>query len=200
MQRNGKTTGRRLPASLLLTLALAPTGSAQTTQGLIAGRVFDGNTREPIASAVVEYSRWEQGRVVETGSGRTNELGFYAFSFVPPGTYQLRVCVSSCELSRQNTPVSGPYQPQEIFDLELSVASRLEVNFALRKLTEVWKAGIQSGLYEDSTTAIVHYYASDVAQLRSAYIQLVPYRSTNLGTTVSYVVDPVSVASLPLTR
>jgi len=164
---------------------------AQTTQGLIAGTVLMGDTKQPVANAVVEYFRRENEAVVENGSARTNARGAYAFSFLPPGTYQVRVCVGACETISE-------YQPQEIYGLELLVAARLEVNFALRKLTDVWKAGIARGLYQNSSTAIIHYYASDVAELRSAYIQLVPDQSSSLGATVSYVVNPASVANLPL--
>jgi Carboxypeptidase regulatory-like domain/TonB-dependent Receptor Plug Domain len=177
----------------LVTPALCP---AQTTQGLIAGRVFDAGTKQPVANAVVEYFRREQDTVVESGSTHTNGTGLYAFSFLPPGMYHIRVCIASCDAG--DRPLEGVYQPQEIYGLELFVGARLEVNFALRKLTEVWKAGIAQGLYQGSATAIIHYYASDVAQLRSAYLQLVPYRSASLGASLSYVVDPKSVTNLPL--
>src|SRR5262249_30390436 len=83
-------------------------------------------------------------------------------------------------------------------ELELFVASRLEVNFALRKLTSTWEAGIREGLYENSTTAIIHFYAADVAELRSGYLQLVPYKTGSMEATVSYVIDPKSVENLPL--
>src|SRR5947208_11272209 len=170
----------------------------QTTQGLIAGNVFDAGTKNPIPDATVEYLRRERGDVVETRSVHTNAQGFYAFPFVPPGVYQLRVCEGHCASLRKGAPATSEYQPQEIYEVELFVASRLEVNFALRKLTEAWKIGIQEGLYEDSTTAVIHFYAADVSQLRSAYLQLVPARASPLEATVSYVIDTQSVENLPL--
>lgn len=183
-----------LPILLLLGLAdLGPPAPcrAQTTQGVIGGTVFSGELKHSVADAVVEYFRRENGTVVETGSTRTNAAGFYAFLFLPPGMYQVRVCIAACDQISE-------YQPQEVYGLELFVAARLEVNFAVRKLTDVWKAGIAKGLYQDSTTAIIHYYASDVAQLRSAYLQLVPYQASSLEASVSYVIDPKSVENLPL--
>jgi hypothetical protein len=140
--------------------------------------------------AVVKYTRRENEADAAHDEGKTNSDGFFTFPFLPPGTYQLRVCLPDCD--------SPEYQPQEIYGLELYVAARLEVNFALRKVKDVWKDGIQQGLYKDSTTAILHYYASDEAELRSAYIQLVPYVESPLGATVSYVVDPSSIANHPL--
>ena len=68
----------------MLLVALARPCPAQTTQGLLAGQVFDQDTGQPVANAVVEYARREQGIVVETGSGRTNSTGSFAFSFLPP--------------------------------------------------------------------------------------------------------------------
>ena len=188
----------RTLAILWIWIVLPLPSRGQTTQGVIRGRVFDGDTGEPVADTLVAYTRSEQGRVVETGSGRTDAQGFYGFSFLTPGTYRVQACVESCDLSSRRTPLAGEYQPQEIAELELNVASRLEVNFALRKLTAVWKAGIQGGLYQDSTTAIVHYYASDVAQLRSAYLQLVPARSEPLESSVSSVIDSAQLERLPL--
>jgi hypothetical protein len=189
-------------AALCLILVLAsaaPSPSpAQTTQGLIAGRVFDAESGEAVHPASIEYSRWEGTRVVAAGSARVDEYGLYAFPSLPPGTYQLRVCAAECPLKRDAFPRAGEYQPQEIYALELLVASRLEVNFALRKLTNVWEAGLRSGLYQDTTTAILHYYAADAAQLRSAYIQLTPYRTNSLAATVSYVVDGSLIDYLPL--
>src|SRR6516162_8155102 len=159
---------------------------AQTTQGLIAGTIFASDSKTPLCDVVVEYKRRENEAITAHGETKTNAQGIFAFSFLSPGVYQVRVCAPDC-----NTLTD--YQPQEIYGLELFVAARLEVNFALRKLSEVWKEGIQRGLYQDSTTAILHYYASDVAELRSAYIQLVPYINNSLGATVSYVVDPASI-------
>lgn len=183
----------------LAAVLLVPAAIAQTTQGMIAGQVFDAGTRRPVGNASVEYLRWEQGQVVDRGSRSADELGRFAFPLLPPGTYQLRVCDGICPALRSQLPQTGEYQPQEIYGLEMPVAARVEVNFALRRLTDVWKAGIQKGLYEDSTTAIVQYYAADAAKLRSAYLQLTPYRTSALSATVSYVVDPRLVDNLPLT-
>ena len=176
---------------LICGLAAADIIWAQTTQGFIAGTVLEADSKKPLSRAVVRYVRREDEAIADQGETHTNSQGFFAFSFLSPGVYQVRVCALDC-----NT-LTG-FQPQEIYGLELFVAARLEVNFALRKLTDVWKEGIQQGLYQDSTTAILHYYASDVAELRSAYIQLVPYLSSQMGATVSYVVDPASIANLPL--
>ena len=184
--------------ALLLLAAAVLSLPAQTTQGLIAGSVFDGETRRPVTGVTVEYSRLEDGRVVLGGSARADSQGRYAFPLLPPGSYHVRVCPGACPALRSELPQTGEYQPQEIYGLELPVAARIEINFALRKLSDVWKQGILDGLYEDSTTAVVHYYAADAARLRSAYVQLTPYRTSVLGATVSYVVDPGLVDSLPL--
>ena len=177
-------------------LVLPQLSRAQTTQGLIAGRVFDAATGQPATGAVVTYYRREMGAVVESGMAAIDTGGYFTFSYLPPGTYQLRVCIKTCD--SPGSPAPDSYQPQEIDQLELRVAARLEVNFALRKLSDVWKAGIAQGLYQDSSTVIIHYYAADVAQLRSAYVQLAPYRESPLNASISYVIDPDSISNLPL--
>ncbi len=184
---------RWLAASVLITASLPCT--AQTAQGFIAGRVFDANTQAAVADAYVQYFHRDRGVVIESGAVRTDQSGAYAIAFLAPGTYQLRVSTGA---TPDAVPQAGDYQPQEIYELQLFVASRLEVNFALRPLSDTWKAGIAQGLYEQGTTAVVHYFAADVTQLRSAYVQLIPYRTASTEATVSYVVDPQAIATLPL--
>src|SRR5258708_20178871 len=125
----------RTLAILWILIVLPLPSRGQTTQGVIRGRVFDGDTGEPVADTLVAYTRSEQGRVVETGSGHTDAQGFYGFSFLTPGTYRVQACVESCDLSSRRTPLAGEYQPQEIAELELNVPSRLELNLPFTKLT-----------------------------------------------------------------
>jgi hypothetical protein len=161
---------------------------AQTTQGTIAGRVFDARTGKPVVSAGVFYHRRAaQGirAIIESGSTRTGADGFYALSSLSPGVYQLRA------------DAGQEYQPQEIHELELHVAARLELNFALRALSDAWEAGTRNFLLPGNS-AIVHFYAADVANLRSAAVQLVPARTASLQSTVSYVIDPATMERLPL--
>ncbi len=73
-------------------------------------------------------------------------------AFLSPGSYQLRVSTGA---TPDAVPQTGDYQPQEICELELFVASRLEVNFALT-LSDTWKSGIAQGLYQQGATAIIH--------------------------------------------
>jgi Carboxypeptidase regulatory-like domain len=127
------TKPRRSPVGWILLALMSQFCQAQTTQGLIAGKVFDGATKQPLAHAAVEYFRHEQGTVVETGSIRTDGQGFYAFGFLPPGTYQVRVSASAPGSSLQQVPQPGDYQPQEIHEIELFVASRLDVNWKADK-------------------------------------------------------------------
>src|SRR4051812_8839095 len=107
---------------------MPPAVAAQTTQGMIAGRVFDAADRRPIVRTAIEYLRWENGRVADRRSRDADEQGRYAFPLLSPGTYQLRVCQGVCPALRGELPHPGEYQPQEIYGLELPVAARVEVN------------------------------------------------------------------------
>ena len=63
-----------LPLLCCSLLALAAPMAAQTTQGLIRGRVYDRTTGQPLASAYVTYSLDITGG---TGGARADSQGFY---------------------------------------------------------------------------------------------------------------------------
>ncbi len=58
---------------------------------------------------------------------QTNEQGFYIFPLLSPGVYEIRA-------EREN------YQSQLIAEQELPIAGRLEVNFQLRPLYDIYSS------------------------------------------------------------
>src|SRR6266496_4364440 len=61
---------------------------AQTTQGLISGRVVDTRSGRPIAAAAIRCTIAGGGSPVVGHSGPT---GYFALPLFSPGTYRLRI-------------------------------------------------------------------------------------------------------------
>ena len=72
---------------VLMLCGAACMAHAQTTTGQITGVVQD-TTRAVISGAAVTVTQVETGLQREN---RTNELGYYAFPLLPPGTYKVVV-------------------------------------------------------------------------------------------------------------
>ena len=95
----------------------ASTLSAQTTQGIVTGRVFDRQSKVGIASAIITYSNLDSN---EIGSVHSNAHGTYGIPFLPPGRYRIKA------------EAAPDYQPQTLQSMNLEVAGRVELNFPLR--------------------------------------------------------------------
>ena len=112
----------RLGGALALCAYVA---GAQTTQGLISGRLVDSQSGAPIASARVSYSNSATGA---SGEAASDGRGNFFLPMLSPGIYRVRATAAG-------------YQQREVQELELPVAARLELNFRLRPLNDVWEAG-----------------------------------------------------------
>src|ERR1700733_11506042 len=105
--------------------SFAPRAISQTTQGLIAGRIVSVRTALPIERAKVLYA----GRDGTIGGERLSDSdGYFTLPLLSPGFYHLRI-------------EAADFQPQELAEVELAVAGRLDYNFRLRPLNDVWEAG-----------------------------------------------------------
>ncbi len=111
-------------ASLLFLLCTAA-GISQTTQGLISGQLADSVTGRPVIAASVFYSSATSNLA---GAASSDASGYYYLPLLSPGVYQIRV-------------TSPAYQSQEVQELELTVAARIELDFRLRPLSDVWESG-----------------------------------------------------------
>src|SRR6266851_3869285 len=108
-----------MPAKTLLLLSLiALPAAAQTTQALISGRILDVQTGNPIPNAEISC---EGISITPLGAVRSDNSGYFVLPLLSPGQYKLRVGAAK-------------YQPQEVYELELAVASRIDVTFRLRPL------------------------------------------------------------------
>ena len=126
-----KAQNRMLTRAALLVLLCSAAGLSQTTQGLISGQLVDSVTGRPIAAANVFYSSATSNLA---GTASSDPSGYYYLPLLSPGVYQIRV-------------TSPAYQSQEIQELELTVAARIELDFRLRPLSDVWESGAYKSVF-----------------------------------------------------
>src|SRR5579883_1480423 len=154
----------------------------QTTQGLISGQLVNSVTGRPISRATVLYSSSLSNLA---GASASDETGYYYLPLLSPGFYQIRVNVPG-------------YQSQEIQQLELTVAARVELDFRLRPLSDVWEAGQYNSVFLPGSKTIVTFYGPDVDPTKTGSFEAQKGRRAPLESTVSEVIDSAEIANLPL--
>jgi hypothetical protein len=162
-----------------LTAAVA---ASQTTQGLIAGRLLDSRTGRPISGGHVSCAEDSTGTRAEAV---TDGDGFYALPLVPPALYSIRATATA-------------YQSQEAQDMELTVAGRLDLNFLMRPLNDVWEAGLYRSVFLPGAQTVVTFYGPDVDASHSGNFEGLRGQQGALESTVSDVIEPLELESLPL--
>jgi hypothetical protein len=166
---------------LVLIAAFAIAATAQSTQGLIAGRIVDSATGRPIASARVSWTNQSTGA---TGASLSGESGYYDLPQLSPGLYGLRVSADN-------------YQAQQTQDLTLPVAARLELNFQLRPRQDVWEQGSSRSVFLPGSKIVLDFYGPDVDTTRSSALDARKARAGALEATVSDVISPRLIEDLP---
>ena len=154
---------------------------AQTTLGLISGSVVDSESGAPVSSRIVYRSLATH----TSGTVHSSASGFFILPLLPPGIYQVRV-------------EADKYQGQELADLELAVASFLEINFRLRPLGDVWEQGQFRSVFLPGSQTVVTFFGPDVDSTHSSWVGLNPARGGELEPSMSQVIDPEQVGQLPL--
>ena len=154
----------------------------QTTQGLISGSIVDSVTGKPVAGASVTYT---SATLAASGALRSDAGGYYFLPLLSAGTYSIRT-------------TAGGYQSQELEELELPVAGRIQIDFRLRPLSDVWEAGQFRSVFLPGSKTIVTFYGPDVDTSRSGTFEGQQGTRSTLDTSVSYVIDPAQIADLPL--
>jgi Carboxypeptidase regulatory-like domain/TonB-dependent Receptor Plug Domain len=156
--------------------------AGQTTQGLIAGRLVNSQTGAAIARAEISYANAATG---SSGVSTSDASGNFFLPMLSPGFYRIRATATG-------------YQSREVQELELPVAARLELNFRLRPLNDVWESGQYRSVFLPGSKTIVTFYGPDVDSSRSGTFEATQGRKGALESTVSQVIDPVQVRDLPL--
>jgi carboxypeptidase family protein len=125
----------------------AVAGLGQTTQGLISGRLLNSVTGRPVDGAMVNYS---SSASALNGSSVSDASGYYYLPLLSPGAYRVRVTAEG-------------FQSQEVQELELLVAARIELDFRLRPLNDVWEAGQYNSVFLPGSRTIVTFFGPDVS-------------------------------------
>ena len=166
----------RLLAWLLFTLPAI----AQTTQGIVAGRVTQLATGQAIVAASVS---WTNTGTSAHGSQRTSLSGYYALAPLSPGTYVLRV-------------EADDYQARELHEVEVAVAGRIDIDFALRASSETLASVSARSVALPGNPFRVTIFGPDVEILTTPII--VPKEEQSLlDSTRSQLIDPVTIRDLP---
>ena len=143
---------------------------------------MDSVTGRPLASANVIFS---SAITTLAGGASSDASGYYYLPLLSPGIYQIRV-------------MSPAYQSQEVQELELTVAARVELDFRLRPLSDVWEAGEYKSVFLPGQKTIVTFYGPDVDASKSGSFEAQQGRREPLESTVSEVVDSAEINNLPL--
>jgi hypothetical protein len=155
---------------------------SQTTQGLISGQLADSVTGRPIPAASVFYTSATSNLA---GAATSDASGYYYLPLLSPGAYQIRV-------------TSAAYQAQEVQELQLTVAARVELDFRLRPLSDVWESGEYKSVFLPGQKTIVTFYGPDVDPSKSGSFEAEKGRRAPLESTVSEVIDSAELENLPL--
>jgi hypothetical protein len=154
----------------------------QTTQGIVLGRIVDSVTGIPIPAASITCTNEATAAVFFTNA---NAGGSYAVGSLSPGRYRLTV--------------SAPqYQSQQARALEIPVAGRLELNFRLRPLYDVWEAGQYRSWLLPESQQVLGYYGPDVDTSRVAVFNANRGLISPLEISLSDVVSANYIENLPL--
>ncbi len=174
----------RHPLQLLAVVFLGATIQlcAQTTQGLIAGRIVNSVTGRAVAGATVN---WTSTTLAASGSQKSDAAGYYFLPLLSAGTYTLRA-------------QSDAHQPQELQQLELPVAGIVTLDFRLRPLNDVWEAGQYRSVFLPGTKTVVTFFGPDVDTSRSGSFTAQQGERGVLDTSQSFVVEPQQIEDLPL--
>lgn len=155
---------------------------AQTTDGVVSGRLRDSITgrRIPAASLVCESEETDT-RVFT----RTGDRGTFGLPMMPPGRYRVRVDAAS-------------YQSVDIEQLILPVAGMLYLDLRLRPLSDVWERNEHRSVFLPSSRLVLVFYGPDVDTSRSTAFSPPSTSTTRLDTSISDVISPELIRELPL--
>jgi hypothetical protein len=173
--------GRTVVTAWILASTIAPASHGQSTGGVILGRVFDEVTGRPIHPATISAYH------IATGARASSSVdvgGRYAIVSLPPGIYTVRADAPG-------------YRPRETTLIELAVAGRTELAFPLRLMA----SDTRNAPYSESFVpgvGWVHTYTADVQATQAELLTVLSGTPVGVEATLSYVVSPAEVDSLPL--
>ena len=154
----------------------------QTTQGIILGRVVDSLTGLAVPSASILCSRNQETAAF---SARAGAAGDYAVPSLSPGRYTVTV-------------TAPRYQTQQARAVDLSVAGRVQLNFRMRPLNDLWEAGQYSSFVLPRSQQALSFYGPDVDTSRIAVFDANRGAASPLEHSRSDVISQTDIEDLPL--
>ncbi len=161
-------------------LLFSLSGIAQTTQGIIAGRITQLATGGPIAGAEIS---WTNTGTNAHGSQHSAASGDYALAPLSPGTYEIRVDANG-------------YQARELDEIQLAVASRIDLDFSLRPSSDTLAAESARSLSLPGTAYRVTIFGPDVEVL-TVPVTVPSEEQSLLDSTRSQLINPTEINDLP---
>jgi hypothetical protein len=150
---------------------------------LIAGRLLNSVTGVPISGAKVVCTARDDR--VFSATGESDAAGYFHLPLLSPGFYRVRASAAE-------------YQPQEVEEMELSVAARLDIEFHLRPLSDVWEAGQYRSVFLPGAKTIVTFFGPDVDATHSGNFEALKGRRGALEATMSDVITRDEIDKVPL--
>ncbi len=152
----------------------------QTTQGIIAGRITDLSTGRPISGAIIS---WTNAGTNARGAQSSSSSGYYALAPLSPGDYVIRV-------------EADTYQARELHEVELAVAGRIDLDFAMRPLAETMAATSSRAVSLPGSPFRVPIFGPDV-EIMTVPVVIPKEGESPLDSTRSQLIDPVAITDLP---
>ena len=126
----------------VLVLAFSFSCAAQTTDAIIAGKVYESTSRAAVEGVTV---RIENAATGLTREDVTKSDGLYVLPLLPPGRYVLRI-----------TPPEL-YQRREVRSLDIPVAGLLTLDIPLRPLWDLWDRDQAGSIVDPATLRISRF-------------------------------------------
>jgi Carboxypeptidase regulatory-like domain/TonB-dependent Receptor Plug Domain len=161
----------------------AISAAAQSTQAYLTGTADDSVSGRRVAGATVSCLGIETSAALP---GTTDATGRFTFAALSPGFYRIRIDAPG-------------YQSQELWQLEVPIAARLELRFHLRPLHDVWEARQYQSFLLPESRQVLTFYGPDLDTSRVASFESSHGTLSNLETSVSSVIGSDDLDELPLT-
>ena len=178
----------RLVSFGILVFSATGAGWAQNTQGLIAGRISDAQTGRGIPGAELICTQ-QESRIAYVA--RCDPEGRYTLPSVSPGTYLCRAHVTDGKSEIL-------YKPQETYGIALEVAGRMDLDFPLRLLADLYDQNLYMTGFTTGADTIVHVYAADLRTIYAQPVTPIEGQANELEATVSATIDSQQLSQLPL--
>jgi outer membrane receptor protein involved in Fe transport len=169
----------RLAALLLL---MPQAAIAQSTQAYLTGTADDSVSGQSIPNATISCRGLASSADLP---GHTDTAGRFTFAALSPGSYSIRIDAPG-------------YQSQELHQLDLPIAARLELHFHLRPQNDIWEARQYQSYLLPESQQVLTFYGPDLDTSRLASFESSHGTVSNLETSVSSVIDSHDLNELPL--